>query len=78
MLILANVITRIYGISLIDIACTEREMIEIVFQYGDIHEQFLYLTRYSGFYSNSHYQWYDERGREEGYKGKGERDKARV
>ena len=28
-------------------------------------------TRYFGFYSDSHYQWYEERERKEGFKGKG-------
>ena len=45
-------------------------MIEKVFQYGGILVQKHVLTRYFGFYSDSHYQWYDERERERVFKGK--------
>ena len=32
--------------------------------------QYHKLTKYFGFYSESHYQWYEERERKEGFKGK--------
>ena len=52
-------------------------MIEKVFQYGGILVQKHVLTRYFGFYSDSHYQWYEGRERKEGFKGKREGERER-
>ena len=57
---------------MIDIACTEREMIEKVFQYGDIHVQYLYLPNISASIAKAIINGMMRGGREEGYKGKGE------
>ena len=35
------------------------------------------LTKYFGFYSESHYQWCEGRERKEGFKGKKERERER-